>query len=93
MPSDWTDAQVIEFATSEHIEGATVWHIRKDTKLLAGVPERNPALAPKGFVHITLDKGPTERELTAFLRAALLFVALTIIAVFVVVCWLVQTTQ
>ena len=57
VPKGWTDGQVKTFADEKNECGTTTgWYIRKaGSKLLKGMPERNPCANRKGFVHIMLD--------------------------------------
>lgn len=56
VPSHWDDAGIENFANAMKPCGTEHgWKLRKDPKLLAGDPERNPCEAFSGFVHVTLD--------------------------------------
>lgn len=57
VPESWTDEQVKTFA-EEKIPCGTEggWHIRRQGNPdLVGMPERNPCLGRKNYVHIMLD--------------------------------------
>jgi len=57
VPTEWTDAQIIEFAEQQYPSGTDGgWHIRREgNNALGGDPERNPCLQRPGHVHIMLD--------------------------------------
>lgn len=56
VPENWDDVGVENFANCQNPCGTEHgWKIRKDSKMLAGDPERNPCEAFSGFVHVTLD--------------------------------------
>lgn len=57
VPTDWTAAQVKDFADRENVCGTTNgWFIRKEgDKALKGDPERMPCESLTGHVHIMLD--------------------------------------
>jgi hypothetical protein len=56
VPAKWTNAEVEQFANMANLCGTTGgWRVRKDRRLLAGDPVRNPCTKRKGFVHVMLD--------------------------------------
>jgi hypothetical protein len=56
VPAAWTNRQAKAFAEIHNPCGAFAgWHVRKDPKLLAGDPIRQPCDDRPGFVHIMLD--------------------------------------
>jgi hypothetical protein len=57
VPEEFTDEQVLEFATRENPSGTeSGWQIRRSgDPLLAGAPSRMPCSAREGCVHVVLD--------------------------------------
>ena len=57
VPADWSDDQVVEFASMANPCGTqNGWGIRREgSKYLAGAPERRVCEDREGFVHIMLD--------------------------------------
>lgn len=57
VPAEASDAEVEEFANSQHPTGIdSPWRIRRaGDPALAGAPERNQCASREGCVHIVLD--------------------------------------
>ena len=58
VPWDWTDEQIVEFASREcpMVTEGNKWAIRREgSPLLVVAQEREPCLGRTGYIHVTLD--------------------------------------